>query len=65
MAYRILIADDESTCRSALAALLGDSGFQVEQAEDGSTALERLLQDRFDLSLFTCLPSPESRSSLK
>ena len=51
MAYRILIADDESTCRSALAALLGDSGFQVEQAEDGSTALERLLQDRFDLSL--------------
>jgi two-component system, NtrC family, response regulator HydG len=38
----ILIVDDEPSNRSALTRLLGREGFQVEQAEDGREALERL-----------------------
>jgi two-component system, NtrC family, response regulator HydG len=38
----ILIVDDEPSNRAALARLLGREGFQVEQAEEGREALERL-----------------------
>ena len=51
MAFRILIADDSRPNLEALAALLGGSGFVVEVAKDGSIALQRLLEERFDLSL--------------
>ncbi|MDP6850674.1 MAG: response regulator [Planctomycetota bacterium] len=51
MSYRILIADDSSDCRRAMAALLDSAGFLVEQAEDGSAALRRLLDTAYDLSL--------------
>ncbi len=51
MPYRILIADDSSDSRRALAALLDRAGFVVEQAENGSDALNRLTEMSYDLSL--------------
>ncbi|HEX9794182.1 MAG TPA: response regulator [Planctomycetota bacterium] len=51
MLHRILIADDSDSSRTALAALLAAHGFLVEQAVDGSHALQRLMVDRFDVTL--------------
>jgi len=41
---RILVAEDDATSRSLLAALLGRWGYAVEAVEDGVLALERLRQ---------------------
>lgn len=38
---RILIVDDETNARAALAAILADQGYRVETAEDGLDALDR------------------------
>ncbi len=53
MPYRILVADDNLDSRRVLQALLVGAGFDVELAEDGSQALQRLLAhpEAFDLSL--------------
>ncbi len=39
---RVLVADDEASARLGLGTLLRDAGFEVDQAEDGQTALECL-----------------------
>ncbi len=39
---RILVVDDEVNARAALATLLSEEGYEVEQAGDGQEALERL-----------------------
>ena len=46
---RILIVDDESTVRDALAALLADERHVVQQMPDGRVALELLAADLPDL----------------
>lgn len=52
MAFRILVADDQTETLAALAALLQRPGFTVEVAQSGSDALRRLLSEGpFDLSL--------------
>jgi DNA-binding response OmpR family regulator len=53
MTYRILVADDNHDCRQGIHALLVAAGFDVELAEDGSQALERLMAspEAFALSL--------------
>lgn len=52
MAFRILVADDQSESLAALAALLQRPGCTVEVVSSGSDALRRLLQEGpFDLSL--------------
>ncbi|MDA1259133.1 MAG: response regulator [Planctomycetota bacterium] len=52
MAFRILVADDQSETLAALAALLQRPGCTVELVTSGSDALRRLLQEGpFDLSL--------------
>ncbi len=51
MTYRVLIADDSVDSRSALAALLEAADCRVEFAEDGPSALRRLLDEVWDLSL--------------
>ena len=39
---RILIAEDDSTSRKLLAAILEKSGYEVEETVDGSQAWERM-----------------------
>ena len=39
---QILVVDDESLIRWSLAEVLADSGHQVEEAEDGASAVARL-----------------------
>lgn len=52
MAFRILVADDQSESLAALAALLQRPGCTVEVVSSGSDALRRLLHEGpFDLSL--------------
>lgn len=42
---KILIVDDDPNIREVLSVLLGSEGYTVEQAEDGSIALEKLSAD--------------------
>ena len=46
---RILIVDDDAAIRELGAAILVLEGYQVEVAEDGAEALERLAAKKFDL----------------
>lgn len=49
---KILLAEDQSMVRGALAALLGmEPGFEVTQAADGDQALQILREQRFDIFL--------------
>ena len=48
---RILIVDDESTIRSALARFLRDRGYDVHECGSGPAALALLAQERFALML--------------
>lgn len=43
---KILIVDDDPDIREVLSVLLGSEGYKVEEAEDGSQALEKLKKDR-------------------
>lgn len=45
---KILIVDDEPAVRSSLARALAMERYDVEFAEDGRVALERLVEERFD-----------------
>src|SRR6202035_258194 len=54
---RIVVADDESSARSGLGTLLRDEGFEVILAEDGPTALMRVLESNPDV-LVTDLRMP-------
>jgi CheY-like chemotaxis protein len=51
MSYRILVADDQADCRDAIQALLDRQGWATTTVCDGASALERLLDETFDLSL--------------
>jgi DNA-binding NtrC family response regulator len=48
---KILVVDDERAIRIALAGLLKKSGYEVEVAEDGAQAVDRLARETFDLVL--------------
>lgn len=47
--HRILIVDDSLAMRGALVRTLRDRRFEIEQAENGLTGLERVKQSHFDL----------------
>lgn len=49
MSYRILLAEDEESLRDMIALNLDLEGYQVVTAKDGKTALNRALNERFDL----------------
>lgn len=46
---RILVVDDESDIRRLNTAVLACSGYEVDAAEDGAAAWEKLRQNRYDL----------------
>jgi DNA-binding NtrC family response regulator len=46
---RILLVDDEEIIRDALGGLLVEEGYQVEEAQNGAEAIERLSKERFDV----------------
>jgi len=47
---RILIVDDQSTMRNLIKGMLGKMGFsELDEAEDGDVALNKLKQERYDL----------------
>jgi CheY-like chemotaxis protein len=50
-ASRILVVEDESTIREALAEGLCDAGFAVQSAEDGADAIQKMLAQAPDLVL--------------
>jgi DNA-binding NtrC family response regulator len=49
LAKRILIVDDEENTRLGLSKLLGQEGFVVDMAANGTEALEQLRRQRVDL----------------
>lgn len=48
---RVLIVDDEALIRWSVAQVLGDRGFDVQQAATGATALEAAVAAPFDVVL--------------
>ncbi|MBC8011259.1 MAG: response regulator [Burkholderiales bacterium] len=48
---RILIADDSDVCRTVLAILLKNTGFEVTSVVNGREALAKLRDQRFDLAV--------------
>jgi len=48
---RVLIADDEQDVREALVDILFGAGYEVAEAEDGGTALEKALSEQPDVIL--------------
>lgn len=52
---RILVVDDEPSCRGPLAKLLELEGFEVDTAEDGLVAIERLRARRPDIIVLDLL----------
>jgi two-component system KDP operon response regulator KdpE len=48
---KILIVDDDPQIRRVLRILLTGQGYEVDDAKDGETALEKLSKQRFDLAL--------------
>lgn len=50
-AASILVVDDEASIRRTLREILEYEGFEVEDAEDGEIALEKLRQGRYDVVL--------------
>ena len=57
MKHRILIADDDESGRSGLAALLTMWGYEVQEAVDGKDALQKLASTKVDM-LITDLNMP-------
>lgn len=49
MSYRILLAEDEESLRDMITLNLEMEGYQIVSAKDGKTALNRALNERFDL----------------
>ena len=49
MNARILVVEDEKAIRLALCGLLRRSGYEVEVAEDGESAVPRLAEEVYDL----------------
>ncbi|HMD14887.1 MAG TPA: response regulator [Bacteroidota bacterium] len=48
---RILLVDDDDAFRFVVKKMLGDEGFSITPAEDGSEAIEKLQKEQFDLVL--------------
>ena len=49
MTHKLLLVDDSGLARRSMRAMLEPAGFEVIEAEDGMTALERYSVDKPDL----------------
>jgi two-component system response regulator PilR (NtrC family) len=49
MANRILVVDDEQLIRENLSYILKKEGYEVDEAENGKTAYEKLVENPFDI----------------
>lgn len=49
MAYKILVVDDEEIIRDSLFYILEKEGYEVQKAENGSVAYDKMLENHFDL----------------
>ena len=63
---KILIIDDDTYILRSFSTVLAKRGFEVETAETGKQALEKLKQSFFDLALIdVCLPDMEGTDLLE
>ena len=63
---KVLIADDETSITSGLSAILSDEGYNVDVANDGQKALERLTAERYGVILADLkMPKLDGLSLLK
>jgi DNA-binding response OmpR family regulator len=51
MSTKILVVDDEQTIRESLAKMLRAEGYEIVLAENGQEAIEKLVQESFNLLL--------------
>ena len=51
MAYKVLLVEDNTDCRELLADLLAQLGYEVVQAENGATAIQKAADEKPDLIL--------------
>ena len=51
MAYRILVADDETEIRDVLRLYLEKEGYEVVEAADGMEAAKLIKQEKIDLAI--------------
>ena len=66
MANRILIVDDEAASRNGLRSLLANAGYEVEDAADGSKALEKARAFRPAVVITDIvMPGPDGLALLK
>ena len=63
---KILIIDDDTYILDSFSRVLTKRGFEVETAETGKQALEKLKQGQFDVALIdVCLPDMEGTDLLE
>jgi DNA-binding NtrC family response regulator len=63
---KILIVDDDTFILSSFSKVLSKRGFEVQTAENGKQALEKLKQGSFDVALIdVCLPDMEGTDLLE
>lgn len=55
MRKKILVVDDEPDIRFTLRTLLSAKGYEVDDAEDGQVALEKIKSESFDLLILDLL----------
>lgn len=60
MNERILVVDDENIIRESLSFVLKKEGYEVEEAENGKAAYDKILKESFDL-VVTDLEMPEMK----
>jgi len=63
---KVLIIDDDTYVLNSFSRVLSKRGFEVETAETGKQALEKLKQGSFDVALIdVCLPDMEGTDLLE
>jgi two-component system response regulator PilR (NtrC family) len=62
MAHKILVVDDEEIIRDSLSYILEKEGYEVDKAENGKTAYDKMIANHFDL-VITDIEMPVMRGT--